>query len=37
MVDLKLDELHIVYPGDKHYSLAKNVDVIPLAQMVHAQ
>jgi predicted AAA+ superfamily ATPase len=37
MGDLKLDELHVVYPGDKRYSLGKGIDVIPLAQMVNAE
>jgi len=37
MADLKLDELHVVYPGDERYSLAKKVDVVPLAQMVNAE
>jgi uncharacterized protein len=36
MADLKLDELHVVYPGDAHYPLAKGIDVVPLAQMVNA-
>jgi len=36
LADLKLDELHVVYPGEKHYSLAKKIDAVPLAQMVNA-
>ena len=36
MADLHLDQLHVIYPGDKRYSLAKNVDVVPLAEMVGA-
>jgi uncharacterized protein len=35
--DLKLDRLIVLYPGDKAYSLAKKVDVIPLAEFVHAK
>jgi uncharacterized protein len=34
--DLKLDELHMIYPGNKRYMLAKNVEVIPLAEFVNA-
>jgi predicted AAA+ superfamily ATPase len=37
MADLKLDELHVVYPGDERYSLADRIDVVPLAQMVNAE
>ena len=37
LADLKLDELFVVYPGDKHYSLAKKVEVVPLAQLVNAK
>jgi hypothetical protein len=36
LADLKLDELHVVYPGERRYPLAKNVEVVPLAQMVKA-
>jgi predicted AAA+ superfamily ATPase len=35
--DLKLDELYIVYPGEKRYSLAKNVEAVPLSQLVNAK
>jgi predicted AAA+ superfamily ATPase len=35
--DLKLDTLHVLYPGEKTYSLAKNVDVMPLADFVKAK
>jgi uncharacterized protein len=35
--DLKLDELRVVYPGDKSYPPAKNVEVVPLAQLVKAE
>ena len=31
--DLKLDELRVVYPGEKPYSLSKKVQVVPLAQL----
>ena len=34
--DLKLDELHVVYPGTKRYTLDKKIDVVPLAEFVHA-
>jgi predicted AAA+ superfamily ATPase len=37
LIDLKLDELHVVYPGDRQYSLADKVDVVPLAKFVHAE
>jgi hypothetical protein len=36
LADLKLDELHVVYPGDKRYRLADKVDVVPLSQFVNA-
>jgi predicted AAA+ superfamily ATPase len=32
--DLKLDELRVVYPGDKRYALAKKVEAVPLADYV---
>jgi len=34
--DLKLDELQVVYPGEKRYALARRVEVVPLAQIVKA-
>jgi len=37
LADLKLDHLYVLYPGDKTYSLAKNVEVIPLARFVGAK
>jgi uncharacterized protein len=37
LIDLKLDELHVVYPGDRQYSLGDKVDVVPLAKFVHAE
>jgi predicted AAA+ superfamily ATPase len=37
LADLKLDELLVVYPGDKRYSLAVKVDAVPLAQLVNAR
>ena len=37
MADLKLDHLYVVYPGDRKYSLANNVDVVPLSQLVGAK
>jgi predicted AAA+ superfamily ATPase len=36
LTDLKLDELRVVYPGDKRYALARNVEVVPLAELVNA-
>jgi len=36
LTDLKLDHLTVVYPGEQPYSLAKNVEVVPLAHMVRA-
>ena len=37
LADLKLDQLTVVYPGEKKYSLAKNVEVVPLAKFVKAK
>jgi predicted AAA+ superfamily ATPase len=37
LTDLKLDRLFVLYPGDKAYSLAKKVEVIPLAKFVNAK
>lgn len=37
LADLKLDELRIVYPGEKRYTLAKNVEVVPLEKLVNAE
>lgn len=36
LTDLKLDHLTVVYPGEQQYTLAKNVEVVPLAQLVRA-
>ena len=33
MADLRLDRLHVVYPGDRRYALARNVDVVPLGDL----
>ena len=33
LVDLKLDRLVVVYPGDRGYALADQVQVIPLAEL----
>lgn len=35
--NLKLDELKIVYPGERRYTLAKGVEVVPLAELVNAK
>ena len=37
LADLKLNHLYVLYPGEKTYSLAKNVDVMPLATFVKAK
>jgi hypothetical protein len=37
LADLKLDELRVLYPGERHYPLAENVEAVPLAQFVHAK
>jgi len=37
LADLKLDELHVVYPGTTRYPLAERVEVVPLAEFVGAQ
>jgi len=37
LADLKLEQLSVVYPGEKKYSLAKNVEVVPLAKFVKAK
>ena len=37
LADLKLDRLCVLYPGDITYSLAKKVEVIPLAKFVNAK
>jgi hypothetical protein len=34
MSDLKLDRLVVAYPGTTHYTLAANVRVVPLAELV---
>ncbi len=36
MEDLKLDELRVVYPGERRYNLSKKIAVVPLAEMVRA-
>ena len=37
LADLKLDELIVVYPGEKRYRLTQQVEVVPLAQLVQAE
>ena len=37
MADLKLDELRVVYPGVRGYSLGPKIDVVPLGQAVNAE
>jgi predicted AAA+ superfamily ATPase len=32
--DLKLDHLYVVYPGERRYALAEQVDVVPLAALL---
>ena len=36
LADLKLDKLFVVYPGEQRYTLARQVDVVPLAEFVAA-
>lgn len=36
LADLKLDELRVVYPGEKRYALSDKVEVVPLAELVKA-
>ena len=36
LADLKRDRLYVVYPGGKRTPLARNVEVVPLAQLVSA-
>ena len=36
LADLKLDEIRVVYPGEKRYPLARKVEVVPLAELAHA-
>ncbi len=31
MQDLKLDALYVAYPGDRRYTLADRIEVVPLA------
>lgn len=33
MQDLKLDELRVIYPGNKRSALAENITVLPLARL----
>ena len=37
LADLKLDELLVVYPGERRYRLEKRVEVVPLAELVGAK
>ena len=37
LADLKLDHLYVLYPGERMYSLAKNADVVPLAEFLNAK
>ena len=36
LTDLKLDQLIVVYPGERRYRLDKRVEVVPLAELVGA-
>jgi hypothetical protein len=36
MADLGLDELYVVYPGERRYALGKKIEVVPLAELVTA-
>jgi hypothetical protein len=33
LADLKLDRLFVVYPGDRRYALADNVEVVPAREL----
>ena len=37
LADLRLDQLYVVYPGERPYALTRKVEVVPLAQMVNAK
>ena len=37
LTDLKHDEWHVVYPGEKRYPLAKKIEVLPLKELVNAR
>jgi uncharacterized protein len=37
LADLRLDHLYVLYPGDKTYTLGKNVEAMPLAKFVKAK
>ena len=37
LTDLKLDQLIVVYPGERRYRLEKRVEVVPLAELVGAK
>jgi predicted AAA+ superfamily ATPase len=37
LMDLKLDRLLVVYPGDRRYALADRVEVIPLSELVRGR
>jgi uncharacterized protein len=37
LTDLKLDHLYVLYPGERTYTLAKNVEVLPLASFVKSK
>jgi len=37
MADLKLDRMHVVYPGDLRYPLAERIDAVPLAEFLRAK
>ncbi len=37
LADLRLDELRVVYPGERRYALAEQVEVMPLAELLNAK
>ena len=37
LVDLKLDQLFVVYPGERRYRLTQQVEVVPLAELAGAK
>jgi uncharacterized protein len=37
LTDLHLDRLLVIYPGDRRYALAENVEVLPFCEIIKAQ
>jgi predicted AAA+ superfamily ATPase len=36
LADLKLDKVYVVYPGNKRYNLAPNVEAMPLIELMQS-